>query len=130
MRSSNIQQLTLFENRTRVNQPDASFIEARLASALNAREIPYKREHPIGRFRADFAFLEQRLVVEVDGHEFHHTKKQRENDANRDRILTLLGWRVIRFTGSEIYRDVERCVAVIVLMLKTLPNINEVAKAA
>ncbi|HEU0184885.1 MAG TPA: DUF559 domain-containing protein [Blastocatellia bacterium] len=130
MTNSNAKQLPLFNDARNFTQPHESFIEARLAHALNVREIPHKREHPIGRYRADFAFLEHSLIVEVDGYEFHHTKNQREHDAQRDRIFMLLGWRVIRFTGSEIHRDIERCVAVITLLLKTLANSHQEAKAA
>lgn len=47
-----------------------------------------------------------RIVVECDGHEFHEkTKEQAERDKSRDRALTTSGWRVLRFTGREIWRD-------------------------
>lgn len=45
-------------------------------------------------------------VVECDGHEFHErTKEQAERDRSRDRAVQAMGWRIIRFTGSELYRD-------------------------
>ncbi len=50
------------------------------------------------------------VVVECDGHDFHErTKEQAKRDRGMDRALTAAGFRVLRFTGSEIYRDAVRC---------------------
>jgi very-short-patch-repair endonuclease len=67
-------------------------------------------QHQIRQFRVDFAVVERRLVVELDGHDYHSTKEQRGADASRDRILTGWGWTVLRYTGSEIHSDVHACV--------------------
>ena len=49
------------------------------------------------------------LVVEMDGHEFHErTKAQAQRDKERDRNLTRAGYKVMRFTGSEIYQSVKK----------------------
>lgn len=54
------------------------------------------------------------LVVECDGHDFHErTKEQAAHDKERDREMQIAGYRVMRFTGSEIHRDVEKCVAAV-----------------
>lgn len=54
---------------------------------------------------------EARLVVECDGHEFHErTKEQAARDRSRDRALQASGHTVMRFTGSELYRDPMGCV--------------------
>ena len=72
----------------------------------------------IGPYRCDFAFLQfhprgttTRIIVECDGHDFHdRTKEQAQRDKSRDRFLQSRGWRVFRFTGSEIHRDAHKCV--------------------
>lgn len=64
-------------------------------------------------YRVDFAFLSMpeeemtaRLAVELDGHDFHErTKEQASRDKKRDRDFAAAGWTVLRFTGSDIYRD-------------------------
>jgi hypothetical protein len=54
--------------------------------------------------------LENWIAVECDGHEFHDkTKKQAQRDKARDRFLVSAGVKVMRFTGSEIWRDPTRC---------------------
>jgi very-short-patch-repair endonuclease len=74
-------------------------------------------QYQIGRHRVDFAILingvaneEIKIVVECDGHDFHEkTKQQAARDKSRDRDLQIDGWKVFRFTGSEIWRDHEKC---------------------
>lgn len=69
----------------------------------------------IGPYRVDF-LLESgecpgvNLVVECDGHDFHErTKEQAARDRSRDRDLQAKGYIILRFTGSEIYRDAWKC---------------------
>jgi very-short-patch-repair endonuclease len=70
----------------------------------------------LSRYRVDFlisfdffgSLLE--IVVECDGHEWHErTKRQAARDKSRDRALQSLGYKVFRFTGSEINEAPLRC---------------------
>lgn len=45
------------------------------------------------------------VVIECDGHEFHTSKDQFTRDKAKDRHLLQKGFRVMRFSGSEIYVD-------------------------
>lgn len=81
----------------------------------------------IGRYRADFvlfATVEQiitgddrhyallRVVIECDGHDHHDlTKEQARHDRQRDRWMQSKGLSVLRFTGSEIFKDADKCAA-------------------
>jgi very-short-patch-repair endonuclease len=70
----------------------------------------------IGSYRVDFLITHPSykipIVVECDGHDFHErTREQAERDRSRDRSLTASGYRVIRFTGREIWRDPWSCAA-------------------
>lgn len=67
-------------------------------------------------YRADFAFLGTsapgdapvRICVELDGHDFHErTKEQASRDKRRDRAFAANGWTMLRFTGSDVFRDPE-----------------------
>lgn len=76
----------------------------------------FEIQAPIGQFRADFLFTchakghVRRLVVECDGHDFHErTKQQAQRDKARDRFMVAEGITVIRFTGSELYREPSEC---------------------
>ncbi|MEM1085859.1 MAG: DUF559 domain-containing protein [Verrucomicrobiota bacterium] len=55
----------------------------------------------------------ERIAVECDGHNFHEkTPAQAAKDKRRDRFLLQNGYPVMRFTGSEIYRDLQRFIRV------------------
>lgn len=69
------------------------------------------------QYRIDFAFLPVAssacppFAVELDGHDFHErTKEQAARDRSRDRAMQNDGWQVIRFTGSELWKDPVACV--------------------
>lgn len=50
------------------------------------------------------------LVIECDGHDFHErTKEQAARDRSRDRAVTLNRRTIMRFTGSELWRDPMGC---------------------
>jgi very-short-patch-repair endonuclease len=59
--------------------------------------VKFRRQVPIGRFVADFASIEHRLVVELDGGQ--HAESS--SDAGRDGFLPENGWRVLRFWNNE-----------------------------
>ena len=61
-------------------------------------------------YRIDFVYPGKPIAIELDGHDYHKTKEQRTADAQRERALQSMGWTVIRFTGTEIYHDTQKCV--------------------
>lgn len=72
-------------------------------------------QHKIGKFRADF-YIESPMahgaavLVEIDGHDFHErTKEQVAKDKQRERHIVATGIPVLRFSGSEVYRDAQAC---------------------
>jgi len=62
----------------------------------------------IGIYKVDFLFND--CVIEIDGHENHKTKEQREYDYVRERYLMKKGYKVIRFMGTEVFLDSQKCV--------------------
>jgi very-short-patch-repair endonuclease len=65
----------------------------------------------VGPYRLDFGLETStfKLAIEIDGHDYHSTKEQKATDYQRDRYLQSQGWRVIRFSGSEVYQDASKC---------------------
>lgn len=72
-------------------------------------------QFPFDGYRIDFALRLPRyrfkyLLIECDGHDFHErTKEQAARDRAKDRYAQHNGFPILRFTGSEIYRDVGDC---------------------
>jgi len=54
---------------------------------------------------ADFIWHAERLVVEVDGRDVHTTRRAFERDRRRDQRLTLLGYRVVRFSWRQVMHE-------------------------
>ena len=52
----------------------------------------------------DFVWRDARLIVEVDGYAYHRSPAAFERDRERDVILTVGGWQVMRFTYAQITR--------------------------
>jgi very-short-patch-repair endonuclease len=81
--------------------------EARLWKALRNRALAgfkFRRQHPVGPYVVDFACVECKLVVEVDG-ATHLTTRRR--DGRRTAVLEAEGWLVMRFWNTEVYDDLD-----------------------
>ena len=64
--------------------------------------IPFAQQVQItAGVRVDF-LLGRRLVVEIDGAEFHATPEGFEEDRRRDTLLRALGYRVLRFSYRQV----------------------------
>lgn len=75
------------------------------------KEFPsMEPQYKIGDFHVDFALPDNKLAIELEGHEYHSTKEQLEYDANRERELQKMGWCIIRFRGGEIYKRLNKCI--------------------
>ncbi|HWG86103.1 MAG TPA: DUF559 domain-containing protein [Deinococcales bacterium] len=65
--------------------------------------VRFRRQHPIGRYVADFACTELRLVVEVDGGQHAGSLE----DAARTAWLEERGWLVLRYWNNEVLENPE-----------------------
>lgn len=89
-------------------------------------------QHVIGPYRVDFLLgfnkypaLRDAIVIECDGHQWHEkTKEQAANDKARDRYLSGEVGRVLRFTGSEIYRSPGACWAEVFPVFRTMHHLS------
>ena len=76
------------------------------------RRVKVRPQAKIGPYRVDFLIScgDIRMIVECDGHDFHEkTKEQAAKDKKRDRWFQSNGFKVMRFTGSELWRDPWAC---------------------
>jgi hypothetical protein len=61
----------------------------------------------------DLAYPQQRIAIEIDGYRWHSTPAQKRRDEQRQNQLILLGWRVLRFSASEVRRRPDVVVAAV-----------------
>ena len=85
----------------RRNATDAERIMWRLLRDRRLSGIKFRRQVPIGPFVADFASIERRLVVELDGGQHSDNSA----DASRDAFLAANGWRVLRFWNNDVMQN-------------------------
>jgi very-short-patch-repair endonuclease len=83
----------------------------------------------IGEYRVDFLVqaspdrgikprYSSQVIVECDGHEFHEkNKEQVDEDNTRDRALQALGYNVLHFNGSAIWKNALGCASEVALFL-------------
>ena len=94
-------------DRAREFRRDSSKAERICWEPLRAHRlngIKFRRQHPIGRYFADFACVLRKLVIEIDGD--HHADRV-EADARRTADMEREGWRVIRFAANEVVANRE-----------------------
>jgi very-short-patch-repair endonuclease len=79
--------------------------------------VKFRRQHPLGRYIADFACLAPKLIVELDGsqHADHHAY-----DATRDAFFRGQGFAVLRFPTNEALKNIDGVLTVIAEQLGTV----------
>ena len=68
--------------------------------------------HPKRKWRFDYAFLNEKVAVEVDGGQWKAFGGRHSRDADRHKInsATVLGWRVLRFSPEMLKKDGVGCI--------------------
>jgi very-short-patch-repair endonuclease len=94
--------------RARKLRREMSLPEVLLWQVLRKRPGGHKfrRQFPIGQMTADFACLELRLIIEVDG-EAHNFGARPQRDVARDAILSREGFRVVRIGARHVLEDMD-----------------------
>jgi very-short-patch-repair endonuclease len=66
----------------------------------------------------DFYLSNYNVVIECDGEHWHNNQKAKENDKRRDRVLKQNGIRVLRLPEMEINKQIEKCRAKIIRIIR------------
>jgi very-short-patch-repair endonuclease len=82
---------------------------AKIGQALNAMQIPHKREFQFDskrKFRFDYAFPDHKIAVEYEGGVYgskgRHTRQAGyARDAQKYNLAVKLGWKVLRYTAID-----------------------------
>lgn len=80
-----------------------SWGERRILALIRKAGLPVPETNvPLHGYNVDALWRDQRLVVEVDGYEFHGGRAAFEADRARDATHVAAGYRVIRFTAIQL----------------------------
>src|SRR5690349_5320228 len=97
--------------RARELRRDMTAEERRLWPHLRRSRLEglhFRRQQVIEGFIVDFYCHQAAIIVELDG-EIH--ARQAEYDAERDAILSLRGFRILRLTNEEVWQDLRGVLA-------------------
>ncbi|TAN00523.1 MAG: endonuclease domain-containing protein, partial [Rhizobiaceae bacterium] len=76
---------------------------------LRKQDLHFRRQVPYGPYVLDFACLKAKLAVEVDGEQHFHGDGPKR-DAVRDRYFTRVGFLTLRYTTTEIRKELDSVV--------------------
>lgn len=98
----------------RANMTDA---EWKLWGHIRLKQIDgkrFRRQQPIGPYIVDFACLDKKLVVEVDGSQHMDISV---NDDERTAFLNAEGYQVLRFWNNDVLQNIDGVIEKIELAL-------------
>mgnify|MGYP000228815516 CR=1 FL=1 len=95
----------LLNHSSKESYPERIFRERLIKEGI----IGWKQEHPFKRYSMDFAFIDKKIDVEIDGGT-HNLEKVIMIDKEKERITGDNGWITIRFKDSEIKNEMDSCI--------------------
>ena len=66
----------------------------------------FYRQKNIGNYIVDFYCPAAKLVIEVDGGQ-HYSEERMNKDKQRDDYLSSLGFKILRFSDREVFKNIE-----------------------
>lgn len=117
--------------RARRLRREMSLPEVLLWKALRQRPegLKFRKQHPFEEITVDFACLDRRLVIEVDG-ESHNRGDQPRRDQARDAILRNGGFRVMRIAARDVLKNLDGVLRGIVAVCEEVGPLHRPATTA
>ena len=97
---------TAWRKRNLPSYPEECFINF-LSEKRYDKKFLIEREHPIFPFFIDFAFIDLKIAVEIDGSQHILDEKRKEKDLLKNETLIKNGWRVLRISENIVKTDWE-----------------------
>ena len=112
------------QRRARALRNRATDAERHLWRYLRGRQLAghrFRRQVPIAGFIADFACLEAKLAIELDGGQH---QEGRRDDQRRDIRIEAEGFQVLRFWDDQVFRETQAVLERIMRALEVIfpPN--------
>jgi len=85
-------------------------IQERLYDALKKEGYRVLAEYETCGYQVDLVIRKYRLAIECDGKAYHSSKEQKKRDRQKTAVLTKNGWKVMRFKGWQINKQLDQCI--------------------
>jgi len=99
----------LSKARSRQLRHDSTPAERKLWAAVRGASLDgfkFRRQQRLGIYFGDFVCQSARLVVEIDG-QTHDGSEAEARDARRTAFLEYEGYRVVRFTNTDVMKNLD-----------------------
>ena len=90
------------QSRHTRSELERMFLHVCLQTGLPQPEVNITLEVGSKRYKPDFLWRPQRLILEADSRRFHETDIAFVDDRRREQQIQLAGWRVSRFTWEQV----------------------------
>lgn len=78
-----------------------------LACLKKLEGVKVRRQRPMLSYIVDFEIRHARLVIEIDGDSHYLDEASRIKDKQRDAALAGYGYEVLRFTNTQVMREIK-----------------------
>ena len=114
--------------RARKLRRQMSLPEVLLWKVLQTRPggFKFRKQFPFENITADFACLERRLIIEVDGEHHSYGDRPRKDDA-RDAMLKRAGFRVLRLPAKDVLKNMDGAITWILAHCRELGPLHHAA---
>lgn len=70
----------------------------------------YTSEYNVGNYSIDFAWIDKKLAIEIDGDQHQRFQSQIDSDKRKDELLISFGWKVLRLPWKTIFKDTKHSI--------------------
>lgn len=65
----------------------------------------YQKEYPAGIYSLDFAWVEKKKAIEIDGDQHKRFEEYKERDKRKNKYLQENGWEVLRISWQDMFHN-------------------------
>lgn len=105
----------------RNNMPKAEIVLWSKLKDNRLRDYKFRRQYSVGKFVIDFYCPKLKLAIEVDG-DSHFFDKKPEQDQQRQQYIESQGMQFLRFTNTDIYKNMNEVLTSIEKYIKKYEN--------
>lgn len=102
-------------------------LEKLLHAALRRAGLSFTtQQRKLDKYIVDIELLQAPIIIEADGLR-HRLERAQVGDANRDAGLTEAGYRIFRFSGTQINADPDACIQEVIAAAGLVPDKDPIA---
>lgn len=100
-----------------MSYPEKCFQKILEDNGLDKKYLIY-REYSVFPYFIDFAFVDEKLAVEIDGSQ-HIEEERKKSDEKKDELLISKGWKVLRIAAIEVTHNGTKALDAVLKMLNS-----------